>query len=200
MNAYHRLFVLGLMALLPLFARAQLVTIETDFNWIPGSPRLYGDHLKLTFKLPDQRTGFNFSAGLDNFIFYGLSEWVVTNGGVAKSLSGWAGWYDYGASKGIDVRMTNILLPGDSLQLVVNSPLNLFSGAPSDPTISDLHLKGLSSWMEYYAPDYTWRAFIPAYNATYDVIAVPEPSTYVVFGAAFCLALVTIRRWRVKNI
>ena len=128
-----------------------------------------------------------------------LSDVIIAaafNGSVTTSTVNTVGWFDYGGQNywGIDIRMANLLVPGDLMQLILSTPLNLYSGSTAAPTLERLSLADLSGAICYYGTGSgACTADGPMSSGTYAVSVVPEPQ------AAWLLLLGLLmlagRRW-----
>jgi hypothetical protein len=167
------------------------VTLSANFELPPltAGPST----LQLGFTLPEPLTG-TIAEGESSFRIVDIDIDAVFNGSAASSQSNLVGWFSepqFGY-QGIDVRLSNLLVPGDLLQMIFVTPVVLFSGPSASPTLERLSLSDFGGGIYYYA---TGSGASTADglmgNATYAVSPVPEPAAWwtLPLGLAFIAAV-----------
>jgi hypothetical protein len=103
----------------------------------------------------------------------------VFNGSPFTSTVNTVGWFNYADSNyyGVDIRMDDVLVPGDRLQLIVGTPESPYTGPNTDPTLQHVAWSGLGGLVCYYGNGTgACTAEGPMSNVNYAVAAVPEPA------------------------
>jgi hypothetical protein len=169
------------------------VDVTADFQLPPLSPG--PGNLSLAFSVDEPLSGVTPQG---DFAFL-LSDLIIAaafNGSITTSTVNTVGWFDYGGQNywGIDIRMANLLVPGDLMQLILSTPLNLYTGSTAAPTLERLSLTDLLGSICYYGTGSgVCTAQGPMSSGTYAVSVVPEPQ------AAWLLLLGLLvlagRRW-----
>lgn len=169
------------------------VDLTADFQLPPLSPA--PGTLAVAFSVDEPLTGV---APQGDFAFT-LSDVIIAaafNGSITTSTVNTVGWFDYGNQFywGIDIRMANLLVPGDLMQLILTTPMSLYSGSTAAPTLERLSLADLNGAICYYGTGSgACTAQGPMSSGTYAVSVVPEPQ------AAWMLLLGLLvlagRRW-----
>jgi hypothetical protein len=122
---------------------------------------------------------------------------ALFNGSAVTSAVNQVGWFSDADSfyHGIDVRLRDLLVPGDLMQLILTTPMALSSGPMSAPVLDRLSLSGLQGGIYYYGPG----SFIPTAEgllsaASYKVSAVPEPAAALMLPLGLVLIAALRRR------
>jgi hypothetical protein len=124
---------------------------------------------------------------------------AVFNGTPFTSTVNTVGWFNYAESfySGIDIRLDDVLVPGDRMQFILSTFDALYSGTSSAPTLERLMLSGLGGSICYYGNGTgACTADGVLSNATYRVSAVPEPAAALLLplGLLYIGALVRRRQ------
>jgi hypothetical protein len=152
------------------------VSITSDFDLPPLSAG--PGTLALDFDLSEPLSGVTPQADFA-FLLSDITVNAIFNGTLATSTTNQVGWFAYADSNyfGIDLRLQNLLVPGDLLQFIFTSPESLFSGTTAAPKLDRLSLSALSGGLYHYPTGVGgFTAEGPLSNATYRVSAVPEPT------------------------
>jgi hypothetical protein len=153
------------------------VTLSADFQLPPLSPA--PGTLSVAFTVTEPLAGV-VPQGDFAFVLSNLALDVVFNGSAAASLTNSVAWFDYADQNyyGIDIRMSNLLVPGDVMQLILAAPVGLYSGGAAAPTLERLTLTDLFGSICYYGTGSgACTAEGPMSNGIYSVTAVPEASS-----------------------
>ncbi|MBA4178173.1 MAG: hypothetical protein C0505_16700 [Leptothrix sp. (in: Bacteria)] len=173
------------------------VDLTADFQLPPMSPA--PGTLSLAFSVDEPLSGV---APQGNFAFT-LSDVIIAaafNGSVTTSTVNTVGWFDYGGSSywGIDIRMADLLVPGDLMQLILGTPMSLYSGTTAAPTLERLSLTDLFGSICYYGTGSgACTAQGSMSSGTYAVSVVPEPQT--VWLLSLGLLVLAGRTWRLRQ-
>ncbi len=185
------------------------------FSWAAQAETLRVD-ITADFQLPSLNPGSgNLSLGFSvdeplsgvtpqgDFAFQ-LSGLVIAgafNGSTTTSTVNTVGWFDYGGQnyRGIDIRMANLLVPGDLMQLILATPMSLYSGSTTAPTLERVSLVDLPGSICYYGTGSgACTAQGPMSSGTYALSAVPEPQAAWLLSLGLLslgLLLLAGRRW-----
>ena len=151
------------------------VEVTADFQLPPLSPA--PGTLSLAFSVDEPLSGVapqgSFAFTLSNLVIAG-----AFNGSITTSTVNTVGWFDYGDQNywGIDIRLSNLLVPGDLMQMILTTPMSLYSGSTDTPTLERLSLADLLGAICYYGTGSgACTAQGPMSSGTYAVTAVPEP-------------------------
>jgi hypothetical protein len=151
------------------------VDVTADFQLPPLSPQ--AGTVSLAFSVDEPLSGVTPQG---DFAFL-LSDVIIAaafNGSVTTSTVNTVGWFDYSDQFywGIDIRMANLLVPGDLMQLILSTPMSLYSGSTAAPTLERLSLADLAGSICYYGTGSgACTAQGPMSSGTYAVTVVPEP-------------------------
>ena len=178
MNSLHKTLAALCLAATALVAQADelRVSLTSDFNLPPLSagPGTLSLAFTLSEPLPGVMPQFDFGFQLTN-----VPIDAVFNGTSASSTTNTIAWFAYADQNyfGIDIRLQNLLVPGDALQFIFTTPDALYSGTTSAPTLERLSLSNLGGGLYYYPTGFGgFTSEGPLSNATYDVSVVPEPA------------------------
>jgi hypothetical protein len=179
-------------------ARAEVLRVAVTANFTLPPLAAGPGTLTLGFDLAEPIPGV-IAEGDTSFRVEDIDIDASFNGIATNSTVNLAGWFAepaYGYF-GLDVRLSNMLVPGDRLQMILVTPSALFSGTASAPTLDRLNLSDLAGGIYYYPTGYgAHTADGLLSGATYDVSAVPEPATYALMlvGLAVVGGLARSRR------
>jgi MYXO-CTERM domain-containing protein len=131
--------------------------------------------------------------GSESFYVQGLDFALTANGTTISYQDTRAGFYTFaGGGQGIDLRLFNVLAPGNTAQLIISTASPLFSGSTSAPTLLDY---------QSASPEGTTLVFYPAtsnlfYGTASDVplsvtTTVPEAAT----AGLWLLGLAALPLW-----
>jgi hypothetical protein len=155
----------------------------------PGSLSIGFD---LTEPIPGVIAEFDTSFRIENI---GID--AIFNGSAVTSTVNQVGWFSYPDSHyfGIDVRLRDLLVPGDLMQLILTTPLPLSSGPAGEPKLERLSLSDLQGGIYYYGAG----SFVPTAegqlsDGTYRVSAVPEPAAALMLPLGLLLIAMLRRR------
>ncbi len=168
------------------------VTFTSNFTLPPLTEGL--GSLSIGFDLADPLPGvipeYDSSFRLEN-----IAIDAIFNGSAATSTSNLVGWFNYPEYNyfGLDVRLKDLLVPGDLMQMILFAPQVLYSGTTSAPQLDLLSLADMQGGIYYYGAG----SFIPTAEgvlsaATYNVSAVPEPAAALMLPLG--LLLIALRR------
>jgi hypothetical protein len=154
--------------------------------------------LSMAFELPEPLEGVEPQFA-EAFQIRNVNISAVFNGTPFTSTVNTVGWFNYAESfySGIDIRLDDVLVPGDRMQFILPTFDALYSGTSSAPTLERLALSGLGGAICYYGNGSgacTAEGILA--NATYKVSAVPEPAAALLLplGLSFIGALALRRR------
>ena len=191
-------FVLGMgLALAATAVAAQAAELRVAVTANFTLPPLYAEPgtLSLGFDLAEPIPGV-IAEGDTGFRVENISIDASFNGVAMNSTVNQAGWFAEPAFGyyGLDVRLSDVLVPSDRLQLILVTPLALYSGATSAPTLERLSLSDLGGGTYYYPTGFgAFTAEGQLSGATYEVSAVPEPAAALMLPLAMAL-IATVRR------
>ena len=108
-------------------------------------------------------------------------EWInltatYSSGAMSRTLPGYAGYFSLGWGQGLDVRLPDLDVADDVLQVIVRTTASLYTGTPSNPTILILSSPAAGSAVAYYPTPET-RSINDPVSLTYSVSSIPEPGT-----------------------
>lgn len=181
-----RLLLLTICSITPAlsFAGSTNVSIVGDqLSFYGGTAPFAGTVLTIDFSVPDLVPGAFSAESESAFTISNVPTSIASDiqsiGGTATEI-GWFYYADLNYS-GIDIRYVNLFTPGDLLQLIISTPIPLFSGATSAPTLILANLNNLYSRI-YYNSNQGPDAQGSMANTIY--AAVPEPSMvqYTIVG------------------
>lgn len=177
MKTWIRFLATLCLAVCSLAAQADTlrVTISADFQLPPLSPD--PGTLSLDFSVSEPLTGV-VTQGDGAFFVSNLAVNAIFNGSATTSLVNSVGWFAYTDPEylGLDIRMSSLLVPGDLMQLILVTPVSLFSSGTVAPTLERLSLSELSGAICYYGTGSgVCTADGPMTNGGYAVSEVPEP-------------------------
>jgi len=159
------------------------VDLTADFMLPPLSPG--PGTLALAFSVNEPLTGV-VPQGSFAFLLNDVIIAAAFNGSITTSTVNTVAWFDYSDTFywGIDIRLSNLLVPGDLMQMILTTPMSLYSGSTAAPTLERLNLADLFGAICYYGTGSgACTAEGPMSSGTYAVSVVPEPQ------AAWLLAL-----------
>lgn len=168
------------------------VTFTSNFTLPPLTEGL--GSLSIGFDLAEPIAGVIAEGDL-SFRLENIAIDAIFNGSAATSTSNLIGWFNYPDYNyfGLDVRLKDLLVPGDYLQMILVTPLPLYSGTTSAPKLDLLSLGDLQGGIYYYGTGYgipTAEGLLSA--ATYNVSAVPEPAAALMLPLG--LLFIALRR------
>jgi hypothetical protein len=117
---------------------------------------------------------------------------TYSSGAVSRTLPGYAGYFSLGWGQGLDVRLADLDVVGDQLQVIVRTPTTLYNGTPANPTILILSADANGGAVNYY-PDPGTRSINDPVSLNYTVSSIPEPGTVWLF--LLPLSAVIARKW-----
>jgi hypothetical protein len=174
-------------------AEELLVRLEGSFSIAPST---VARPFSIEFRVPDPLTGVS----PESAEAFSLLAWPVTatlDGSVGTYTSRPA-WFSYESISyaGFDLRMRDVLTPGDLYQMIVVTPEPLYSGPTSAPTLRLGSLDGLPGEICYYATGSgSCTATGSITNAIWSVSVVPEPAVWLLMSAGLSLlAAARLRR------
>ena len=192
------------MAAAALAAQAEVVRVSITADYtLP--PLLAGlGSLSVGFDIAEPMVGvipeFDTSFRVEN-----LRLEATFNGSTVVNTSNQVGWFNYADSNyfGVDLRLRNLLVAGDYIQMILTTPDVLYAGTTDTPLLNRLSMSGLGGSIDYYP---TGRGGPSASGwlstATYDVrlasgpTRVPEPATALMVPLGLLLAALHKRRQR----
>jgi len=176
------LLAVGLLAGPPT-AQAYLLNVHVgaDFQGTPLFPE--ASTLSLNFSVTEPLNDFVVE-GPYAFRLSDLAVDIVLNGAASTNLVNTIGWFAYPGYKGIDLRLSSVLADGDLLQLILTTPVALYSGTTDAPTLARLSLSNLPGSVCYEAAGSTTGCTLygPLSNGSYSVTEVPEPGSLALLG------------------
>lgn len=190
------LAVLGLAAC-SLAAQAEplRVSIAGNFELPPLSAG--PGTLSMHFDLAEPLVGV-VAEGAEAFLVINTSIDTVFNGTPFTSTLNTVGWFSYADSSyyGIDIRLDNVLVPGDRMQfIIVTLDGSLYTGTSDAPTLERVELSGLGGAICYYGfGTGACTANGTMSGVSYAVGVVPEPATAWLLPLG--LAYIAARRHR----
>lgn len=190
------LAVLGLAAC-SLAAQAEplRVSIAGNFDLPPLSAG--PGTLSMHFDLAEPLVGV-VAEGAEAFLVINTSIDTVFNGTPFTSTLNTVGWFSYADSSyyGIDIRLDNVLVPGDRMQfIIVTLDGSLYTGTSDAPTLERVELSGLGGAICYYGfGTGACTANGTMSGVSYAVGVVPEPATAWLLPLG--LAYIAARRHR----
>jgi hypothetical protein len=156
----------------------------------------------LHFDLSEPLTGV-VPQGDTAFTLQNVPVQAVFNGSPVMANAREAGWFSYADQNyfGFDIRLSDLLVPGDLMQLIIVTPDSLYSGASNAPILERLSLAGLSGAICYYGNGSgACTAEGPISNTLYRVAVVPEPTTLLMLPAGLALLAAAARRKREERL
>jgi hypothetical protein len=152
------------------------VSIAANFNLPPLSAG--PGTLTMSFTVSDPVSGAIPESEF-GFKLADLSVAATFNSSSITSTANQIAWFAYTDSNyfGIDLRLRNMLVPGDVLQMIIPTFDALYTGTAAAPTLEKLNLGNLSGGIYYYPSGLggaTSEGLLS--NVSYDVSAVPEPA------------------------
>ena len=178
------------------------VSITADYTLPPLSPDLRS--LSISFDIAEPMAGVipEFDT---SFRIADIDVNATFDGSTVLSTTNQVGWFNYADSNyfGIDVRLMNLLVPGDYIQLILTTPGVLYAGSTDAPVLDRLNLTGLGGTIGYFpmssgGPSASgWLS-----SATYGVrlaggpVPVPEPATALMVSLGLLLVAMNARRQR----
>ncbi len=203
MKTWNRFLAALCLACCTLAAQAQTqtlrMTISANFQLPPLSPEL--GTLSVAFSVTEPLEGVA-PQGDFAFVLSNLALDAVFNGSATTSLVNAVGWFNYADQSyyGIDIRMSNLLVPGDLMQLILGTPASPYSGSTETPTLERLNLDNLLGSICYYGTGSgACTAEGPISNGTYAVTAVPEPAALLLLPAGLLMVALRVRRQRPRT-
>ena len=179
MNTLNRFLATVCVAACSLAANAETslrVDIVSGFDLPPLSAG--PGTLSMAFELLEPLEGVEPQFA-EAFQVRNLNISAVFNGTPFTSTVNTVGWFNYAESfySGIDIRLDDVLVPGDRMQFILSTFDALYSGTSSAATLERLMLTGLGGSICYYGNGTgACTADGVLSNATYRVSAVPEPA------------------------
>lgn len=151
------------------------------------------------FNLDSVIAAAHVQSGGEAFVLDDLPVEYGINGASSVATHTSIGWFAYASQNyfGIDIRLFDVLVPGnDQLQIVVPTAMSLFGGPANAPVLDLTLLSSLAGNATYYrfSPfSFNSGSFD---NVIYSVTAaaVPVPSTYALAGLGLGLLGWTARR------
>jgi MYXO-CTERM domain-containing protein len=171
------------------------VTVTSNFTLPPLTDGV--GSLSIGFDIAEPLTGVIAEGDL-SFRIVDIGITANFNGIAVTSTSNQVGWFNYADQfyYGIDIRLRDLLVPGDLIQLILATPVATYSGTTSAPALERLSLSGLQSGIYYYglgSGAVTAEGLLT--EATYNVSAVPEPAAALMLPLGLLL-IAGVRRRR----
>lgn len=195
MNTFHR--VLASLCLVVFSVTAQAETLRVSINAGFDVPPLATGPgtFSMSFELPEPLAGV-VPQGDEAFALGNVPIIGIFNGAPFTSAVNSVAWFNYAdpTYRGIDIRMSNMFVAGDQLQMIVSTTDALYTGPADAPTLERLHIEDLGGFLCYYATGSgACTAEGPMFSTVYDVSAIPEPASLWLFPVGLGL-LATWRR------
>jgi len=152
------------------------VAVSGNFNLPPLSAG--PGSLTLTFNVTDPIAGAT-PEGEEAFSLTNLAIAATFDSTAVLSVQNSVAWFAYASDSyfGFDVRLRNLLVPGDVLQMIVGTSAPLYSGTSSAPVLDLVSLTGLGGILAYYPTGFGGSPTSgPLSNTSYAVTPVPEPA------------------------
>ncbi|MFN0183734.1 MAG: hypothetical protein ACKVQR_07955 [Aquabacterium sp.] len=194
MNTLRKTLAVLCLTAAAVAAHADVLRVSMTSNFtLPSMVDGVGS-LSVAFELPEPLVGV-MPEGDFAFLLRNIGVDAVFNGSAVRSTVNTLGWFNYADFNyfGLDVRLRDLLVPGDLMQMILVTPQVLYSGSTVAPTLERLSLDGLAGAICYYGTGTgacTAEGWLSA--GTYDVTAVPEPAVALMLPLG--LALRALRR------